>query len=215
MAWKFDNPLYSLSDEEQNKRAITLWEAERHGDLWAANNRVPFPVTLLIALIVLTAFMMTMPIWGQRPTAELYAPMVQMMDSPQVKGMATNKEKIAYLTTEAMKAHEQAKDSRLPGLLERHPITWSDLQLMAPAIREIQSSGGTYGLESYTVVGDQVVLANFEGMRRPDGKRLRTQPWFDTGFIIDMFYVSYFIIVMVLVCKRLPHFSQKANPKKS
>ena len=120
MAWKFDNPLYSLADEEENRRAVMLWEAERHGDLWAANNRLPFPLTLLIALIVLTAFMMTMPIWGQRPTAELYAPMVALMDSPEVQKMATNEDKMVFLTQEAMKAHEQAKDSRLPGLLERH-----------------------------------------------------------------------------------------------
>ena len=86
---------------------------------------------------------------------------------------------------------------------------------MRPAIREIESADTGYGLESYTVVGDQVVLANFEGMHRPDGKRLRTQPWFDTGFVIDMFYVSYFIIAMTIVCKRLPHFSQKPKPQKA
>lgn len=215
MAWKFDNPLYSLADEEENKRSIALWEAERHGDLWAANNRLPFPLTLLIALIILTAFMMTMPLWGQRPTVELYAPMVAKMDSPEVQKMASDKERIAYLTAEAMKEHEQAKDSRLTGLLERHPIEWVDLQLMAPAIREIQSANTGYSLASYTVVGDQVVLANFEGNRRADGKPERTQPWFDRGMVIDMFYVSYFVITMLIVCKRLPHFSQKAKPRKA
>lgn len=213
MAWKFDNPLYSLADEEENRQAISRWQSERHGDLWAANNRLPFPLTLLIALIILTAFMMTMPIWGQRPTAELYAPMVAMMDSAEVQRMGSNEEKIAYLTEEAMKVHEQSKDSRLPGLLERHPVQWEDLQLIAPAIREIKSAGGDYGLESYTIVGDQVVLANFEGSRRADGKRERTQPWWDKGSWIDLFYVSYFIIAMVIVTKRLPHFSQKPKPQ--
>lgn len=213
MAWKLDNPLYSLADEEENRQALEKWQAERHGSLWEGNNRLPFPVTFLIALIIVTAFLMTMPIWGQRPTAQLYAPMVSLMDSPEVQQMSSNEERIAYLTAEAKKAYESMPDSRLPGLLDRHPITWEDLQLMAPAIRELQSAGGPYGLDEYTVVGDQVVLANFEGNWREDGKRERKQPWWDKGMLIDLFYVSYFVIAMTIVCKRLPHFSQKPRPQ--
>jgi len=65
------------------------------------------------------------------------------------------------------------------------------------------------------VVGDQVVLGNFEGSYRPDGLRERTQPWWDKGYTIDLLYVSYFIITMVLVCKRLPHFTQKPDMSKA
>ena len=129
--------------------------------------------------------------------------------------MATKQEKMAYLTKRAMEVHEASSDSRLPGLLERHPISWEDLQLAAPHIREIEASGSSYGLESYTVVGDQVVLGNFEGSYRPDGLRERTQPWWDKGYTIDLFYVSYFVIAMVIVCKRLPHFSQKPDMSKA
>ncbi len=216
MAWKMDNPLYSMSSEEDNRKTIELWEFQKYGGLWEGNNRLPYPFTWLIALIILTSFMLTMPIWGQRPSAELYAPMVELMDSPEVQQLATGPEKIAYLTERAMEVHKGAKDSRLPGMLDRHPIMWEDLQLAAPAIREIAAGGGgTYGLESFNVIGDQVVLGNFSGSYRPDGKRERVQPWFDKGFVIDMFYVSYFVLAMLLVIKRLPHFSNKPDMTKS
>ena len=216
MAWKMDNPLYCLADEEETRKNLELWEAEKPGGLWEGNNRLPYPLTWLIALIILTAFMITMPIWGQRPTAELYAPMVELMDSPEVQKLATGPEKIAYLTERAMEVHKNADDSRLPGLLERHPISWEDLQLAAPGIREIVAGGGgTYGPESFNVIGDQVVLANFTGSWRPDGKRERVQPWWDKGFTIDLFYVSYFVLAMVIVVKRLPHFSQKPDMSKA
>lgn len=216
MAWKMDNPLYSLADEEENKIAIQKWESEKHGGLWEGNNRLPFPITFLLGLIILTAFMVTMPIWGMRPTAELYWPMVEMMDSPQVQALKTNEEKMAFLTRHAREVHSRGHDSRLPGLIDRQApsLTWYDLQLIAPQIREIAAAGGPYGLESYNVIYDQVVLANFEGEYRADGLRHRTQPWWDKGYTIDLFYVSYFILAMLIVCKRLPHFSQKPNMKK-
>lgn len=215
MAWKLDNPLYSLADDQENKATIETWQREKHGGLWESNNRLPYPVTFLIGLIIVTAFLVTKPIWGQRPSAELYAPMVELMDSPEVQQKATKEEKMAYLTERAMEIHKSAADTRLPGLLERHPISWEDLQLAAPHIREIKSANGPYGLESYTVVGDQVVLGNFEGSYRPDGLRERTQPWWDKGYTIDLLYVSYFVITMVLVCKRLPHFTQKPDMSKA
>lgn len=215
MGWKLDNPLYTMSDDETNRRILADWGSEKHGGLWEGNNRLPYPITFLIALIILTAFMITMPIWGQRPSAELYAPMVALMDSPEVQALPTSQEKMAFLTKKAMESHEKAADSRLPGLLERHPIIWEDLQLIAQQVREIQSSGGPYGLESYTIVGDQVVLGNFEGSYREDGRRERTQPWWDKGYTIDLFYVTYFVLTMLIVIKRLPHFTQKPDMTKA
>ena len=215
MAWKFDNPLFSLSDEQENKRALELWETEKHGGVWEGNNRLPLPLTFLLGLIIVTAFLVTMPIWGQRPSALLYAPMVAIMDSPEVQALPTKEEKMRYLTQKAMEVHKASSDSRLPGLLERHPIQWEDLKLIADQVREIQSAKGPYGLDSYSVLGDHLVLANFEGSWRPDGLRTRTQPWWDKGYTIDVFYVSYFVIVMVLVIKRLPHFTRKPDMTKS
>ena len=71
MGFKFDQPLYSLSDDQEQKEMLALWEKEKHGGMWEGNNRLPFPITFLLALIILTAFMITMPIWGQRPTAAI------------------------------------------------------------------------------------------------------------------------------------------------
>src|SRR3569623_343445 len=122
MAWKFDNPLFSLSDEQENKRALELWETEKHGGVWEGNNRLPLPLTYLLGLIIVTAFLVTMPIWGQRPSALLYAPMDALMDSPEVQALPTKEEMMRYLTPKPLDAHTASSDPRLPGLLERHPI---------------------------------------------------------------------------------------------
>jgi len=209
MGWKFDQPFYSLSDEQEQKEMIEMWEAERHGGLWEGNNRLPMPLVLLIGLIILTAFMVTMPIWGQRPTAEIYTDYVALMDSPEVQRLATPDEKMKFV---ASRAYDMADDAR-KGALERHPLTWDDLLNIAPGIKELQA-GSAYPLNWYTVLGDRMVLANFEGeWVTMNGKevRKRVQPWWDQGYTIDVFYVAYFIIVMMFVIKRLPHFSRKPN----
>lgn len=213
MAFKMDQPLYSLSDEEEQKEILALWEKEKHGGLSAGNNRLPYPLTWLIALIILTAFMMTMPIWGQRPNVETYLDFVAVMDSPEVQELATGPEKMEYITKYAM---DHAPDARREGSIERHPITWLDLQNIAPGIKEVQAGSTKYPLHNYSIMGDHVALANFEGNYLVDAKtgkkyHERTQPWWDKGYTIDVFYVIYFGILMLLVCKRLPHFSRKPD----
>lgn len=224
MGWKMDQPLYSLSDEQEQKEILELWEKEKHGGLWEGNNRLPFPLTFLIGLIILTAFMITMPIWGQRPHAAVYTDMIAAMDDPQVANLATPEEKIAYVTQQAM----AKADGQRIGELERHPLTWDDLLNIAPQIKEVQAGGGKYPLNNYNVLGDRIALANFEGnfvgqghiLNGPGGAangsyRERIQPWWDRGYTIDVFYVTYFCIAMVLVCKRLPHFSRKPDMSKA
>ncbi len=217
MGWNFDKPLYSMTNEDERNEMIRLWEKEKHGGLWSGNNRVPYPLTWLIALIIVTAFLVTMPIWGQRPMALLYVPMVEHMNDAEIQALATPEEKIARLTDIAMADHQKATGLRgatLPGLLERHPITYDDLLNIAPGIREAQTSG-KYPMDYYTVLGDRIILANFEGSRREDGTPARVQPWWDKGYTIDVFYVTYFIIAMLLVCKRLPHFTHKPDMSKA
>ncbi len=46
----------------------------------------------LVALTVVTAFFITFPLWGQRPTAALYAPYVNSMDKPEVLAAKDDKE---------------------------------------------------------------------------------------------------------------------------
>lgn len=209
MGWNFDKPLYSLSDDKDQAEMLKLWEAEKHGGLWMGNNRLPFPFTFLMALIILTAFMITMPIWGQRPKADNFQEHVKLLDSAEIQALTTPEEKMKRINQIAF----EKADGRTKAQLERHPLTYDDLLNIAPAIRELQTSA-KYPLGYYNVLGDTVALANHEGNYRDDGKRERVQPWWDKGYTIDVFYVSYFIIVMVLVIKRLPHFSRKPNMKK-
>ena len=209
MGWKFDQPLYCLSDDKEQKETIELWENEKHGGLSEGNNRLPMPMVLIMGLTILTAFMVTMPIWGQRPTAADYTDFVANMNSPEVQQIADPEKKIEYLYN---LAYNKA-DGRVQGSLERHPLTWDDLLNIAPGIREVQN-GGLYPLNWYTVVGDKIVLANFEGHYVEVGGKMvreRLQPWWDQGYTIDVFYVTYFVITMIIVIKQLPHFSRKPD----
>jgi len=213
MAFKMDQPLYCLADEQEQKETLDLWEKEKHGGLWAANNRLPFPLTFLIGLIVLTAFMITMPIWGQRPNAELYLEFIKVMDSPEVQRLETKEEKIKYVTDYAY----QRADGQTQGAIERHPLSWDDLVNIAPGIKEVQAGGGAYPLNNYNVLGDRIALANFEGNFTINGgkDRERIQPWWDKGYTIDIFYVTYFFVLIILIIKRLPHFSRKPDMSKA
>lgn len=198
MAWKFDKPLYSLADEEQNAKATKVWEGESLGGIAEDNNRLPQPVVWLTGLTIITAFLVTFPLWGQRPTAELYAPWVQMMDSQAVQAITEDEKKMEYL-------RNNVKDASLKPQLERHPVTMDDLRMIKDQVIELQRKGVDLG--EYTVVGPDVVLANFEGNWKADGTRERKQPWWDKGYTIDIFYVAYFCIAVLIVIKRLPPYS--------
>ena len=87
--------------------------------------------------------------------------------------------------------------------LVRHPITMDDLRLIAPQIKALQANP-EIDLRDYTVVGERIVIANFEGNYRPNGTRIRQQPYWDKGYTIDIFYLSAFFVGVFLVIKRLP-----------
>jgi hypothetical protein len=195
MTWTFDTPLVTLSDSTTVQKAEALWEAESLGGLTEDNNPVQFPVVLLVGLTVLTAFAITFPLWGQRPTAALYERYVNSMDKPEV--LAAKDDEAAMQIIVAMN-----KGTRDDALLMRHPVTMDDLRLIRPQIQELEAKG--VDLHDYTVVGANVVLANFEGNYRPDGTRIRQQPWWDKGYTIDIFYLSAFFLGVFLVVKRLP-----------
>jgi hypothetical protein len=198
MAWRFDKPLVTLADDEQNKKAMQVWEGESLGGLTEDNNRLPQPVVWLLALTIVTAFMITAPLWGQRPQAAIYKDYVALMDSPEVQKIDDDAGKMAYIV-------KNAPDSKYKGLQERHPVTMDDLRMVKNQIVELENA--KVDLEEYTVVGDKVVLANFEGEKGPDGNKIRKQPSWDPGYTIDVFYVTYFCIAVMIVIKRLPHFS--------
>jgi hypothetical protein len=198
MAWSFDKPLYSLADESQNAAARKTWEGESLGGITEDNNRLPQPVVWLLAATIVTAFLITFPLWGQRPSAAIFAEYVQLMDSPEVQAIADDKGKMAYIV-------KNVKETKYKALQDRHPVEMDDLRMVKDQIIELSRQG--VDLEEYTVVGQHVVLANFEGNMKPDGTRQRKQPWWDKGYTIDIFYVAYFCIAVVIVIKRLPNFS--------
>jgi len=195
MTWVFDAPLSTLSTSAQNGVTEKLWEAEDLGGLKEDNNRVPKPIVALLLLTVLTAFAITFPLWGQRPTAALYLNYVLAMDKPEIQAIQDD--------TEAMKRIvAMNKGSADDALLERHPTTMDELRVLRPQILALQQKG--VDLRDYNVVGANVVLANFEGNYRADGSRIRQQPWWDKGYTIDIFYVIAFFLGVTIVIKRLP-----------
>jgi hypothetical protein len=195
MSWNFNKPLSTMCDAATNEADKALWEKEDLGGITEDNHRMPMPVVLLVALTVLTAFAITFPLWGQRPTAAIYAGYVKAMNSPEV--MATQDDDAAM-----KKIVQMNVGGPYDALLERHPLAMNDLRIIKPQIEALMSKG--LDLEEYTVVGEQVVLANFEGNVKADGMPERKQPWWDKGYTIDIFYVLYFFTMVIILIKRLP-----------
>lgn len=206
MALNFDKPLYSLSTPVENKADQVTWEGESLGGITEDNNRLPVPVVWLLLLTVLTAFAITFPLWGQRPNAGLYVDYVKAMSTPEIIAIQDDKvamAKIVEITKGEITKHNTRMDYE--GLLARHPLSMDDLRIIAPQIQALMTAGKDP--EEYSVVGDLVVLANFEGNLKADGKpenRERKQPWWDKGYTIDVFYVIMFFIGVTIVIKCLP-----------
>jgi hypothetical protein len=203
MAWKFDSPLNTLTTDEQNESAKKLWEAESLGGITEDNNRLPPPVVSLLLLTIITAFLITFPLWGQRPHAAMYEEYVALMDAPEVQAM--DDEKAMKFIVDKVRA----SNSKWAALQERHPLEMDDLRMIKDQLVELQRKGAH--MDEYTVVGNRLVLANFEGNWRADGTRERKQPWWDKGYTIDIFFIIIFCISVVVVVKRLPNY--KWQPK--
>jgi hypothetical protein len=212
MAFILDNPLTTTNSPEQNELDKKLWEAEDLGGMTEDNNRLPVPVVWLLILTVMTAFAITFPLWGQRPTAAIYAGYVKDLDKPEIQAMTDD---VAAMTK--IVAMHQGDDPAIRNLQERHPITMDELRALKPKIEALQQKGEV--LQDWTVVGVDVVQANFEGnfsngahelpaiiggQLNSSGTRQRHQPWWDDGYTIDIFYVTIFFLGVVLVVKRLP-----------
>lgn len=195
MAWNFDKPLITLCDAATNEADKVLWEKEDLGTITEDNNRMPIPVVMLVFLTVLTAFAITFPLWGQRPTASLYVGYVKAMNMPEVAAIQDD--------VAAMKKIEELGSAGVDKeKLDRHPVSMNDLRIIKPQIEALMAKG--VNLDEYTVVGDQVVMANFEGNKKADGSPERIQPWWDVGYTVDIFYVIYFFTMVTVLIKRLP-----------
>ena len=165
------------------------------GGITEDNHRMPMPVVLLVALTVLTAFAITFPLWGQRPNAAIYEGYVKAMDTPEVQAIQDDDAAMKKIVQMNLGGPNDA-------LLERHPLTMNDLRIIKPEIEALMAKG--VDLREYNVVGDHVVLANFEGNVKADGTPERIQPWWDKGYTIDIFYVIYFFTMVIILIKRLP-----------
>lgn len=199
MGWKFENPLHSMTTEEQNQAARKLWESESLGGIKEDNNRLPQPVVGLLMLTIVTAFLITFPLWGQRPTAAIYEEYIALMDDPKVLAM-DDKKAMEYIV-----ATVKSQGSKWANLQERHPVEMDDLRMIKDQIIELQKNNAH--MDEFTVVGNKVVLANFEGNYRADGTRERKQPWWDKGYSIDIVFIVVFCISVIIVVKRLPNYS--------
>jgi len=195
MSWNFNKPLVTMCDAATNEADKVLWEKEDLGGITEDNHRMPMPVVLLVALTVLTAFAITFPLWGQRPNAAIYEGYVKAMDTPEVKAIQDDDAAMKKIVQMNLGGPNDA-------LLERHPLTMNDLRIIKPEIEALMAKG--VDLREYNVVGDHVLLANFEGNTKADGTPQRIQPWWDKGYTIDIFYVIYFFIMVIVLIKRLP-----------
>lgn len=193
-------PLHSLTREDDNTTAMELWEAESMGGIMENNNRLPMPVVYLLILTIVSSFLLTAPLWGQRPTAAIYEEYVALIDTPEVQALPNDVARMEYIVNTVNQSESQHKDAQ-----SRHPVTMDDLRNLKPVIANLKEQG-VY-LDEWTVLGGDVVLANFEGNIREDGSVVRVQPWWDTGYLINIFYIIYFCLAVAITVKRLPPFN--------
>ena len=153
----------------------------------------------LLVLTIVTAFMITFPLWGQRPNAAIYEEYIEMMDSPAIQGKS-DAEAMAYIVSQV-----KAKGSEWAPMQERHPLEMDDLRLIRDQMVELKNQGAD--LREYNVLGNKLVLANFEGNKKADGSTTRIQPWWDFGYTIDIFFIVIFCFSVVIAVKRLPGYN--------
>jgi len=212
MAWTFKRPLYSLSTEDQNKEATHLWEHENLGGMAENNNPLPRPVIGLLLLTYFTAMSLTMPLYGQRPNAAIYADYVTLMNSTMVQEVMNDKSITHHeANSRAMALIEDSLshfDSPYTFQREQHPIDLDQLRIIAPQIIELKNAG--VDLREYSVIGQKVQKANFFNIQ-PDGTVKAIQPWWDKGYTIAVWWFLIFCLAVIITVKRLPHFTWKPD----
>ncbi|MDQ6991176.1 MAG: hypothetical protein Q9M11_05535 [Mariprofundaceae bacterium] len=210
---KLNKPLHSLSNERKIKEAQHIWEHESLGGIAENNNPLPRPVVGLLILTFLTAIAWTFPLFGQRPNAAIFSDYVTLMHSSPVQQVLQD----PTLTTTARDKKAMAmivdalKDSDSPFEFQRiqHPISMNDLRIMEPKIVELQNQH--VDLSEYSIIGNEVALANFEGNWKEDGTRSRVQPWWDKGYMTSVYYFFGFCFAVIITVKRLPPITWKPD----
>ena len=212
MAWVFKRPLYSLASEDQNTDAKHVWEHESLGGIAENNNPLPRPVIGLLLLTFFTSMMLTFPLYGQRPNAAIYADYVSLMNSTMVQEVINDKTITHHeANTRAMAMIVDSLehfDSPYTFQRAQHPIDLDQLRVIAPQIIELQHAGAD--LEEYSVIGQNVVKANFFNIQ-DDGSIVAKQPWWDKGYTIATWWFVLFCLAVIITVKRLPHFSWRPD----
>ncbi|MDX8413139.1 MAG: hypothetical protein R8J85_03545 [Mariprofundales bacterium] len=212
MGWTFTHPLHSLTTKDQNKEAQYVWEHESLGGIAENNNPLPRPVIGLLLLTYFSAMAITFPLYGQRPTAAIFADYVSLMESAEVQKVLSDKTLSTEVADEkgmALIVKSLARfDSPYGFQREQHEFTMNQLRMVAPKIVELQRSG--VDLEEYTIIGDTVEKANFFNIQE-DGTISAKQPWWDKGYTIACWWFIIFCAATIIVVKRLPHFTWKPD----
>ena len=84
------------------------------------------------------------------------------------------------------------------GIVANVAVERSNLVKKGQILVELESSVERATLEKTRA------MANFEGEIRDDGVKIRVQPSRDLGYTIDIFYVIYFCVAVMIAVKRLP-----------
>ncbi|MBL1352022.1 MAG: hypothetical protein COA61_001605 [Zetaproteobacteria bacterium] len=222
---KLSHPLKTMSDDRKVQEAQYIWEHESLGGIAENNNPLPRPVVGLLILTFITAIAWTFPLFGQRPNAAIYADYITLMHSAPVQQVMNDKTLTTSARDEkAMKMIVGAlADSDSPYEFQRiqHPISMNDLRIMEPGIIELQNQHAD--LREYSIIGNDVALANFEGnwktdangnfLKGPDGKKVRErlQPWWDKGYMTSVYYFFGFCFLVIITVKRLPPITWKPD----
>jgi len=211
---RLKNPLHSMSDEQMIKQAQHIWEHESLGGIAENNNPLPRPVVGLLILTFLTAMAWTFPLFGQRPNAAIYVDYITLMHSAPVEAILNDTSLTSLQADEKAMASIEKALAEFPSTYEfqriQHPISMDDLRIMEDAIVELRNQPGI-DLEEYSIIGDEVVLANFEGVWKEDGTRTRKQPWWDKGYMTSVYWFFAFCFFIIITVKRLPPITWKPD----
>lgn len=212
MGWTFNNPLFSLTTNDQNDAAKHTWEHESLGGIAENNNPLPRPVIGLLLLTFFTAMAITFPLYGQRPTAAIYLDYVSLMNSTMVQEVMNDRTITHHeANSKAMALIEDSLaqfDSKYTFQRVQHPIDLDQLRVIAPQIIELQRAG--VDLEEYNIIGPEVIKSNFFNIQE-DGSVLAKQPWWDKGYTIAVWWFIVFCLAVIITVKRLPHFSWRPD----
>jgi len=212
------SPLHCMTDDAKIKEAQHIWEHESLGGIAENNNPLPRPVVGLLVLTFLTAMAWTFPLFGQRPNAAIYVDYITLMHSAPVQAILSDTNLTSLQADEKAMASIEKALAEFPSTYEfqriQHPITMNDLRIMEDAVVELRNQPGI-NLEEYSIIGGDVVMANFEGVWKTDqdGNKVRTrlQPWWDKGYETSVYWFLGFCVLIIITVKRLPPITWKPD----